>query len=398
MKRYDAIIIGAGPAGTAAAITLGRLGRRVLLLEKSRFPREKLCGEFLTPESRPIFARLGVERRLLDAGAALIRQFNLYSPEGGRVEIPLEWIAKGEAIGISRGRMDQILLDRARECGVEVREEFAVSPNLRLENGVGHIEGVGGMGVQSGAGSVEEFESLIVVDASGRNGVFSRRISQNVSRLNGARLFGCKVHLRRIPDMEGLGELFFFGDGYGGLSDIEGGRSNLCFLTTEKTLQEARGDRQKLLDLTLRTNPAARRRLSAAVIDGEWHGTGPITYGRQQVMPGVLAIGDSRAFIDPFTGSGMLLALASGELAGEVIESHLERGTASGAAIISDYQERHRHLFSRRYQAVSMLRGLAFRPLPRRLLVAILSRQQHLARLIARSTRAKGAAVSDHWS
>lgn len=392
MKRYDAIIIGAGPAGTAAAITLGGLGRSVLLLEKSRFPREKLCGEFVTPESRPIFSRLGVERRLLDAGAALIRQFNLYSPEGGRVEIPLEWIASGEAIGISRGRMDQILLDRARECGVEVREEFTVSPNLQLENGLSLLEG------QSGTGPIEKFESHIVVDASGRNGVFSRRISQNVSRLNGARLFGCKVHLRRIPDMEGLGELFFFGDGYGGLSDIEGMRSNLCFLTTEKTLQEARGDRQKLLDLTLRTNPAARRRLATAVIDGEWHGTGPITYGRQQVMPGVLAIGDSRAFIDPFTGSGMLLALASGELAGEVIESHLPGGTQSGAAIISDYQDRHRRLFSRRYEAVSMLRGLAFRPLPRRLLVALLSRQQRLARFIARSTRARGAAISDHWS
>jgi flavin-dependent dehydrogenase len=390
--RYDAIIIGAGPAGTAAAITLGERGRRVLLLEKSRFPREKLCGEFLTPECRPLFARLGVEERLLEAGASLINQFTIYSPEGERVEIPMRWMAAGEAIGISRGRMDRILMDRALECGVEVREEFAVGPNLRQVNEDWQIDG------QQGAGPVETFQARVIVDASGRNGAFSRRISQNVSRLNGARVFGCKVHLRRIPEMEGLGELYFFNDGYGGLSDIEGWRSNLCFLTTERTLIEARGDREKLLDLTVRANPAARRRLSAAVIDGEWHGTGPITYGRQETMPGVLAIGDSRAFIDPFTGSGMLLALASGELAGEVIEAHLTTGRGGATEMIAAYQERHRHLFSRRYRAVSALRRLAFHPVPRRLLVAMLSRQQTLARLIARSTRAKGPQVSDHWS
>src|SRR5262249_56021143 len=99
-----------------------------------------------------------------------------------------------------------------------------------------------------------------------------------------------------------------------GRAAVENARTNLCFITTEATLRETKGDREKLLDLTMRANPAARRRLRNAVIDGEWLGTGPITYGRRRPIPGVISIGDAGAFIDPFTGSGILLPLATGEL------------------------------------------------------------------------------------
>jgi flavin-dependent dehydrogenase len=168
--RYDAIVIGAGPGGTSAAITLGMAGRRVLLLEKSRFPREKLCGEFLTPECRAIFNRLGVLDRLISAGAALISQYNIYSQEGNGIEIPLRWLAEGEeALGLSRGRMDTILLDRAREVGVEVREEFSVAAGFRVEDGDGVVEG-------QHASVKESFRASLVIDASGRNGAFSRQL------------------------------------------------------------------------------------------------------------------------------------------------------------------------------------------------------------------------------
>lgn len=294
----------------------------------------------------------------------------------------MSWMADGEALGISRASMDRILMNRAQELGVEVREGFTVSSKLTVEGGWRVIEG------SQDGGSLEMMRGRVIIDASGRNGVFSRQVSQEASRFNGARVFGCKVHLRRIRDMEGLGELYFFGDGYGGLSDIEDERSNLCFLTTEKSLIEARGDRERLLDLTVRANPAARARLKDAEAIGEWHGTGPITYGRQQTMSGILAVGDSSAFIDPFTGSGMLLALASGELAANVIDHHLSDRATLAETIIADYQHRHRSLFSRRYRTVSLLRKMAFSALPRQMMVSVLSRQQSLARLIARSTRA----------
>src|SRR5437868_7933263 len=126
MSDYDAIVIGAGPAGSSVSTLLAKSGRRVLLLEKSRFPREKLCGEFISPECLAFFERLGVRERMLAMHPQMITKWVLYAPSGHGIEMPLNWLSEGEAqaLGLSRAQMDHILLDRAREIGVEVREGF----------------------------------------------------------------------------------------------------------------------------------------------------------------------------------------------------------------------------------------------------------------------------------
>src|SRR5262245_15131237 len=118
MTVYDSIVIGEGPAGTTVSTLLARQGYRVLLLEKSHFPRQKLCGEFIDPECLPLFDRLGVLDRMLDAGAKVIDHWRLYAPNGRSVELPMKWLTDGHshAIGLTRARMDAILLDRAREA------------------------------------------------------------------------------------------------------------------------------------------------------------------------------------------------------------------------------------------------------------------------------------------
>lgn len=380
---YDVIIVGAGPAGSSAALLLAQQNLRVLLLEKSRFPRAKLCGEFLSPETLPIFARLGVQERLFAAGAQVINRWTLFAPDGRGIDIPMSWIAgaEGHAVGISRAAMDALLLDRAREAGVEVREGLHVSSQLARDGGLTIVTG------KSGA-HAERFAARLVINAAGRSRLFTPTNQQRPSRLGESRVFGCKVHLRGVEGLDGRGELFFFRDGYGGMSHVEGGRTNLCFLTTERTLRAAKGDRQRLLELTLMTNPAARRRLSGATVDGEWLGTGPITYGRQPATPGVLSIGDAGAFIDPFTGSGMLLALSSGELAARVVRRVVaERGTVAAAMVIELYRRIHEVEFGTRLRASAALRALAFSPRARNLLAALLTRHATLARIVALSTR-----------
>ncbi|MGH9768091.1 MAG: FAD-dependent monooxygenase [Blastocatellia bacterium] len=386
LSNYDVIIIGAGPAGSTLSTLLASAGIHALVLEKSQFPREKLCGEFITPECLNVFDHLGVRERMYDAGARTIKQWMLFAPDGRGVSVPMKWIADGHkhAIGISRARMDLILLERAREAGADVREGFHVSPRFHRENGLSFIEG------KADGETVERFSAPIVIDASGRNGAFSNqteRATQQPSRLEGSRLFGCKVHLRAVEGMRGLGELFFFRDGYGGLSDVENGRTNLCFLTTEATLREAKGDREKLLDLTMRSNPAAQRRLCNAVIDGEWLGTGPITYGRRGPMPGIISIGDAGAFIDPFTGSGILLALSSGELAANVISQSFAEGVNDVDIIAKRYERLHRARFGWRFLACALLRAVAFKPAARNALVTALTRYHSLVKLMALSTR-----------
>jgi menaquinone-9 beta-reductase len=301
----------------------------------------------------------------------------------------MEWIADGHrhAICISRARMDLILLECARQAGVDVREGFHVSPRLLRENRHGNerifVEG------KADGETIERFLAPLALDASGRNGVFSNQVERRSSLLGGSRLFGCKVHMRAVEGMRGLGELFFYSDGYGGLVDVENDRTNLCFITTEATLREARGDREKLLDLTMRSNPAARRRLLNAVIDGEWVGTGPLTYGRRRSIPGLISIGDAGAFIDPFTGSGILLALRAAELAAEVIRQAFFAGVRDAGAIAKRYDQLYRARFTWRFRACAFLRAVAFNSTARNAMVSLLSRHRSLVKLMALSANQK---------
>src|SRR6266536_2039955 len=128
---YDVIIAGGGPAGTSAAIHLATRGVSVLLAEQKTFPRAKLCGEFISPECAVHFERLGVSDQMLAARPAFLNETVFYSRNGNRVGIPSAWFgANKQALGLSRAEMDERLLRRAVECGVEVLEGAQISSCL----------------------------------------------------------------------------------------------------------------------------------------------------------------------------------------------------------------------------------------------------------------------------
>src|SRR4029453_6058649 len=113
---FDAIIIGGGPAGSAAAISMSQQGARVLVLEEKHMPRGKLCGEFVTPECFPTLERLGVMKRMLAAGAQKISRVSLGAESGKSVETCISEMSESEAdwaLSLSRSRFDQILFEGA---------------------------------------------------------------------------------------------------------------------------------------------------------------------------------------------------------------------------------------------------------------------------------------------
>src|SRR5882672_12849288 len=137
---YDVIIAGGGPAGASAAIHLAQGGARVLLAEQKKFPRAKLCGEFISPECTPHFERLGVAGQMFAAGPAKLTETVFYSRQGTSVSVPSAWFgAGGVALGLSRAEMDERLLRRATAAGAEVIEDAQVV-NLLSKND--RIEGV----------------------------------------------------------------------------------------------------------------------------------------------------------------------------------------------------------------------------------------------------------------
>src|SRR5712691_4816891 len=132
---YDVIIAGGGPAGASAATHLAMRGARVLLAEQKKFPREKLCGEFISPECALHFERLGVIDRMMAAGPARLNETVFYSRSGKSVGVPSAWFgANGTALGLSRAEMDERLLRRAGEAGVNVLE-YAQVADLVFEKG-----------------------------------------------------------------------------------------------------------------------------------------------------------------------------------------------------------------------------------------------------------------------
>ncbi|HWO00532.1 MAG TPA: FAD-dependent oxidoreductase [Blastocatellia bacterium] len=404
MHKYDVIIIGGGPAGCSAAARLAAAGIRVMLLEKSRMLRHKLCGEFITPECFPTLNRLGVMNQVMEAGARKIARLRLVGTNGNQVEAPVSEISsKSHALSLSRARFDHVLFGNARRAGATCLEGHVVK-RCSHDGSMATIEAM-----SLAAGKMTRFQAPLVIDASGRN---TRVTTGRRGVARGSRLFGFKAHLEEVEGIAGQVELYFFPGGYGGLSSIEDGLTNLCFITDETRLKKAGGDVGSVMRQTMLANGRARDRLARAKAEGTWMSGGPLVFGRKRRFePGVIAIGDAAGMIDPFTGTGIQIALRSGELAGEaIIESlgsasmgdgfhdrtQLEAGDADhhiegfglADSVLRRYSARYELEFGKRMKIAGLLRAPAFSLRLAGLFGRVLSASPRLARAVLQGSRA----------
>jgi menaquinone-9 beta-reductase len=402
-EKFDVIVVGGGPAGASAATHLAASGARVLVVERERFPREKLCGEFISPECFAHFARLGVEGEMTAAGGARVGETKFFAESGRAVSVPSEWFGGGTgggglcALGLSRAEMDARLLARARAAGAEVWE------GARAAGVVWDGGRVAGVRVAC-EGGVRVSRAAVVIDATGR----ARSLAQGaekVARVGGkagggrrAKLIAFKAHLEGARGAEGACEIYFYKGGYGGLNEVEGGRSNLCFIAAAEDVRARGSDAERVVRELLTTNRRAAETLKDARAVGGWLAVALERFGRFGPAPaaGLVAVGDAASFIDPFTGSGMLMALESGELAAAVVARHLPRlrgGGAGGAcgALAGEYAARYREKFGARLRVCSALRRAAFAPAwATEAGVRALGASAAARRALARATRSAG--------
>ena len=307
-------VIGAGPAGSAAAISAALEGASVDLRERSRFPRHKVCGEFVSPEILPLLSKLGVERSFLDAAPARVRRLELHFGARTRSAALPE-----PAFGLSRYVFDQLLLDRALAAGVALSERTVKPP------------------------------AAPTILAHGR------QIRSGLAK--GDRIFGFKAHYEG-PASDAI-ELHFFEGGYVGVNAIEAGRTNICGLANEAFLKRIGFEYDELVHRVPSLN-ARVRPLRRAM---DWLSTGPLVFANQfETAPqeGVYPAGDALSFVDPFTGSGMYCAALTGTIAG-----------LSAARQISaqEHLDRCRQALGRPFRFASLIRkavasGLAARLAP----------------------------------
>jgi menaquinone-9 beta-reductase len=465
---YDVIVVGGGPAGACAAVRLAEAGARVLVVERERFPRAKLCGEFVSPECFAHFERLGVAESMAEAGGARVFETKFYAASGRGVAVPSEWLGAGAgarfALGLSRAEMDARLLRRARAAGAEVLEGAQCVGVLWRDGRV--------CGVRLAAGGSERVcESAVTVDATGRARVVSRRAEKFLRGAGNAggdassgrkgtgeaasdtasnassdtrsylssdapgdvssdamgdvtsrarsgatsnakggarggagrrRLVAFKAHLEGARGASGACEIYFYRGGYGGLSRVEGGLSNLCFIVAARDVRALESDPERVVREVLAGNRRAAETLRDARAATPWLAVALEGFGRfaPAPAPGLLSAGDAASFIDPFTGSGMLMAFESGELAAAVLARRLDglrRACASGgaapgggpfAALAEEYRALYRERFDARLRVCSALRRAAFAPAwAAEAAVRALGASEALRRLLARATR-----------
>ncbi|HKG14420.1 MAG TPA: hypothetical protein VKB12_13915, partial [Pyrinomonadaceae bacterium] len=198
------------------------------------------------------------------------------------------------------------------------------------------------------------------------------------------RLVAFKAHLEGARGAEGACEIYFYPGGYGGLSPVEGGASNLCFFAGARDVRARGGDAARVMREVLMRNRRAAETLSNAEAKTRWLAVAVESFGRRDPAPapGLFAAGDAAAFIDPFTGSGMLMALEGGELAADCVRRALDAARSHDArrsrenahptsqdpkadaydSLAREYRAAYDERFGARLRLCGMLRRAAFAP------------------------------------
>jgi flavin-dependent dehydrogenase len=282
--------------------------------------------------------------------------------------------------------MDHQLLERAKSVGVTVLEEAHAS---RLVCDGPEVRGIR---VKTSDGA-RDYRSRLTIDATGRTRSLARQLDPPRANRRGHTnsLVAFKAHLENARVAAGACEIYFYPRGYGGLSAVEGGVSNLCFIVAGSDVRRYGSDPEVVMREVVMKNSRAAHTLAEARARTPWLSVSLETFGRRTLAPaaGILTVGDAAAFIDPFTGSGMLMALESGHVAAAVVTRHLDRLGHDGAfaSMANDYAAEYQRRFDSRLRVASLLRRAAFVPHLAEAAILFFGTSSRLRRKLARATR-----------
>lgn len=331
----DVLVIGGGPAGCTVAPLLAEKGYRVVLLEKARHPRFHI-GESLLPANLPLFERLGVADEVKAIGmekwgAEFVSPWHehrqvFHFAEAWDKSMPY-------AYQVHRSKFDEILIRNAERKGVEVHEGCRCSAVDFLPDDQGAI-----VVAEHDDGRVSRRHARFVVDASGRDTFLANRfrIKHRNPKHNSSAVYGHFAGARRHEGQaEGNITIFWFDHGWFWFIPLQDGATSVGMVTWPHFMK-TKGSRslgQFLLD-GIAMCPALAERLRDARLINEVEATGNFSYvSERNHGPNWVLLGDAYAFIDPVFSSGVLLAMNSGFLAADAIDTSLSRPEAAPAAM-----------------------------------------------------------------
>ncbi len=377
MNPYDVIIIGAGPAGCASALFLHQKGLRVLVLDRAAFPRDKVCGEFISPAADDILAELGV----LEA----IRQSNPMRLQGvaissyGKPELCIDYppcpgrVKPMTSLSLPRFQLDHLLVQKVVEQGIEVRERHAVDDFLFEEDRVVGVKG------RDETNRLCTFSSSVVVDASGRNGLSLRRLGL-IKPHRGPGKIALAAHWENVQFPHDYCYMHISSPGYTGMAPVGNDSVNVVLVVEDRNVKgQELGDFYKA---TVLGNERRQSLLAGARLKERVRSVGSLAYDVRPVPCGGLVLaGDTTGFIDPFTGEGIYLSLRSAQLVAGVIQKAFAVGDFS-KAFLAEYDRQRQLEFRKKFILSRILQKIIYRRRWCDGVVALLRRNPQMAQTL----------------
>jgi len=366
-QTFDAIVIGGGPGGATAGLLLARAGWRVAVIEKSRFPRRKVCGEYISATNLPLFRRLGLEEDFLSRAGPAVRRVGLFAGQTiltasmPQANDPSE--GRGRAMG--RDRLDTLLLERAAAAGASIRQPWSATQlRERKDDFLCQV-------ANKGTRVTEELHAPVVIAAHGswEPGTLPTQPARSAPCCADLLAFKARFHDSGLP--ADLMPLFVFPGGYGGMVHTDEEQVNLSCCIRRDQLERCRlrtpgtSAAETVLAHIKKTCRGVCDALSGARVVEGWLSTGPIRPGiRARISEGIFSVGNAAGEAHPIIAEGISMAIQSSWLLCERLAAGPGHRLSREALreIGSDYAAAWRKCFASRVRAAALFAQLAMRP------------------------------------
>jgi geranylgeranyl reductase family protein len=327
---YDAIVVGAGPAGSTAAIVLAQSGARTLLIDREAFPREKACGDAVPISCFEILQKLGITFQESDDFLPVSRVF-VEGPHGAKITLQLTEYPDISSGVVSRYVFDHRILERAKACGAEFCQMSVQGPIIEDGKVVGIRAKVGKQ--------ITEFRAKVVIAADGATSVIARALNGSL-RSDKFTAVALRGYVETDVDLEKIIELVFLKEvqpGYAWFFPMGKRRANIGVGMRSDDYKSQKLTLQDMLDAYINTASIKARVGKNLVTDAKSWQIPLCLTDQKRVFDGAILAGDAGGFVDPLTGAGIHQAVVTGKRAAEsALQAIQANDTSAGKLAVYD--------------------------------------------------------------
>jgi flavin-dependent dehydrogenase len=373
----DILIIGGGPAGSTTALYLSELGLNIALIEKKIFPREVLCGEFLSKEVTDVLKELKIFNDFLSLNPNKLNSFRAVDESGIELKSDLNF----DAYALKRSVFDLFLLNEARDKNVKVIQPAEVISTTRSDCEFISV-------IEENNGNKLQIKSKLVIAAYGKQNILDKKLDRDFVNKK-SNLNGVKFHLpTNLLEKQFEDEIRIYTDEelYCGMNQVSDTEMTVCFLENRK--QSKIPSRERLIEV-IKSNNHFKKVFSEDAIDyiktSNIYGTGNIYFGKREVVEnGIIMVGDAARVISPLAGDGIGMAMESAKLLYSVFNKYKLDNIDK---IYSKYVTLYDKIFSKRLKTAKIIQGIILNRKLRRLGFGLVKNYPSLLPYLIKFTR-----------